>query len=246
MLPNLGKSTEPPPWMRLAGGGLLDTPRFASLCVVALLASFLYGATASATDYPEVADNCHLLFPNEPGCRWSHKHLNYPTRPYQLDEINRVFGYVNPDTDPPTCQERHRGNFMKWKSADHDNNDPIWPSDDRWSVYFHNKLGGTGSSNLDWDVKGHYKHDGWMPKLLGGIFGYHCRFKTGSTYRASTHSWGIAVDINARQEHYGHTHACHTVTKGMANVWSNHKWYWGANFKGNSKDCMHFQYARGY
>lgn len=128
---------------------------------------------------------------------------------------------------------------MSWRSSDAGSG--LSQYNGKWPTYFHRKLGGSASSNLDWDVKGHIKHSGFKSDLKGGISGSVCRFIDGTT-SVSTHAWGIAFDINARYEALGQP--CQSVTERLAEIWKAHKWTWGRSF--SRKDCVHFQYASGF
>jgi hypothetical protein len=54
----------------------------------------------------------------------------------------------------------------------------------------------------------------------------------------SLHSWGIAIDINARTNMPDTDGDMHSE---VINIFGRHGFYWGGNFR----DPMHFQYARG-
>lgn len=164
---------------------------------------------------------------------WFDRHYNYPTRPNGLTAINSTFG--------TKCTSDSNFNRFQWIAEG-----------TVWNVNFHKKLGGApvgswylgnggGSTNLFYDVRGHIGNSHWDSRVLGGIWGYACRLQSGSTTVWSTHSWGIAIDINASYEHVGHSHN-HTVDTSVAGVLQNHNWFWGLAFN----DAMHFQYATGY
>jgi hypothetical protein len=75
---------------------------------------------------------------------------------------------------------------------------------------------------------------------FGGCFCFRPK-RRGGGY--STHSWGIAIDLNPETNLPG--------TPGHMNdslVWlfKNHGFIWGGDWKGKSKDPMHFQYCTGY
>lgn len=62
-----------------------------------------------------------------------------------------------------------------------------------------------------------------------------------TSYKLSTHCWGIALDLNPRTNVQG--------TKGdmapeIISIFESHGFYWGGNFK--LRDPMHFQYCTGY
>jgi hypothetical protein len=130
-----------------------------------------------------------------------------------------------------------------------------WNNGYKYPLYFHRKLGGDTSSNLDWDVKGHIRHGAWdsngdgtaehgerRKHIRSGIYTSACRYVQG-TSKWSTHAWGIAIDVSSEDEPYGET-SCNVVTRksGVPDAFENHNWYWGKAFA----DCMHFQYAVDY
>jgi hypothetical protein len=164
---------------------------------------------------------------------WFDRHYNYPPVPSGLSEINNVFGQP--------CSSDANFNRFTWGAEGV-----------TYNVNFHKKLGGAPtpgwyggngglSTNLFYDIRGHIANNHWDSRVLGGIWGYSCRLKSGSTTQWSTHAWGIAIDINAAHEHDGHCHN-HTVDAGVAAIFQNHGWYWGLTFC----DAMHFQYATNY
>ncbi len=153
---------------------------------------------------------------------WRDRHSNYPPKPHGYSEIVSVFGQP--------CSDRASGNSMVWKAADNNQ----W-----YTVNFHRKLGGSASSNLNNDVRGHIgnAHLDWA--VTHGIYGYVCR-DTRSGSGTSTHSWGIAVDVSSVAEPYKQCHS--TQNHNHAYIWRDHRWTWGKSWC----DPMHFQYATGY
>jgi hypothetical protein len=158
---------------------------------------------------------------------WTDRHYMYPARPHGLTQINSTFGAV--------CNTNANHNTLYWTAADNGHSYP---------VHYHMKLGGGTSSNLGNDIFGHVNNDHLTHTVKSGIWGYNCR-KIANSDKWSVHAWGVAVDINSAYEHYGHAHN-HTIDSRVANIWQNHRWYWGLNFGGSTADAMHFQYATGY
>jgi hypothetical protein len=165
---------------------------------------------------------------------WRDKHVYYPTLPSGYSGIVSVFGQP--------CNSNSTKNAMNWRAAD----DGV-----TYIVRYHYKLGGYGtrhggtgsltrSSNLNNDVRGHITNAHLNPKVKRGIWGYNCRYISGTT-KWSTHAWGIAVDINSAYESTTDT-ACTSEVDAVAPIWKNHRWIHGASFR----DCMHFQYATNY
>ena len=59
--------------------------------------------------------------------------------------------------------------------------------------------------------------------------------------RLSTHSWGIAIDLNPAQNALGTFGRMHPA---IIAIMGRHGFLWGGYFK--RRDQMHFQYATGY
>jgi hypothetical protein len=74
----------------------------------------------------------------------------------------------------------------------------------------------------------------------GGL--YNDRPIRGSKHgRRSTHSWGIAIDINPEENGLG---TAGRMDPRIISVFERHGFAWGGMFK--RCDPMHFQYATGY
>jgi hypothetical protein len=70
-------------------------------------------------------------------------------------------------------------------------------------------------------------------------WGFACR-AIANTRRASNHSWGLAIDINAPSNPYSITF--HTnIPPQVVNDWEVCGWYWGGRYT-VKKDTMHFEY----
>lgn len=82
---------------------------------------------------------------------------------------------------------------------------------------------------------------GLAPKLVSFDGCYNLR-KIRGREKLSTHSWGIAVDHNARTNPLG---AEPVIDKELVQCFKNHGFIWGGDFK-NRKDGQHFQYANNY
>lgn len=59
--------------------------------------------------------------------------------------------------------------------------------------------------------------------------------------RLSMHAWGIAIDINPKQNPLGQDGSMHP---GVVQAFESAGFFWGRNFKGR-KDPMHYQYCTG-
>lgn len=76
--------------------------------------------------------------------------------------------------------------------------------------------------------------------------GFACRHKTGDPHSVSNHGRGIAIDINWRENPYGHTlvtNMSRAMVQAICGIRTNsgaQVWNWGGNWSGN-KDAMHFE-----
>ena len=77
-------------------------------------------------------------------------------------------------------------------------------------------------------------------KTYGG--GYTWRMKRGQA-KPSTHSWGIAIDLNARTNAMG---SAGDMDPALVALFERHGFTWGGRWSGANKDPMHFQYCSGY
>ena len=114
------------------------------------------------------------------------------------------------------------------------NDNGVW-----YQVVYHRRLGGSVSTNLDNDVRGHIGNQHLDPYVKSGIWGYNCRFIEG-TNKYSTHAWAIAVDVSSRYEPLGQCYS--TTNYHHDQIWRDHRWTCGKQWC----DPMHFQYASGY
>ncbi len=76
--------------------------------------------------------------------------------------------------------------------------------------------------------------------LYGGCFNF--RHKR-AVSRLSTHSWGIAIDIDPERNGLGDTTPA--LPMWAVEIFKRYGWAWGGDFVGR-KDPMHFQRATGY
>ena len=77
-------------------------------------------------------------------------------------------------------------------------------------------------------------------KTYGG--GYVFRPKRGAV-KPSTHSWGIAIDLNPNTNAMG---ATGDMDPQLVKLFERHGFVWGGRWAGRNKDPMHFQYCSGY
>ena len=77
-------------------------------------------------------------------------------------------------------------------------------------------------------------------KTYGGC--YNWRMKRGAS-KPSTHSWGIAIDLNARTNGMG---TAGDMDPKLVALFEAYGFFCGGRWSGASKDPMHFQYCSGY
>lgn len=77
-------------------------------------------------------------------------------------------------------------------------------------------------------------------KTYGG--GYNFRPKR-SVAKYSTHSWGIAIDLNPATNPMG---ARGDMPMIIVDVFREFGWKWGGDWSGRNCDPMHFQFCTGY
>ena len=74
----------------------------------------------------------------------------------------------------------------------------------------------------------------------GGCFNFRSK-RTSAKF--STHSWGIAIDINPETNGMG---TAGNMNADVVEVFRAHGFKWGGDWTGKSKDPMHFQFCTGY
>jgi hypothetical protein len=86
------------------------------------------------------------------------------------------------------------------------------------------------------------KSKGLEPDLysFGGCFSFRPQ-RTGN--KLSTHSWGIAIDLNAESNRQG---TAGDMNPGIISVFRDAGFAWGGDWSGRSRDPMHFQFCTGY
>jgi LysM repeat protein len=77
-------------------------------------------------------------------------------------------------------------------------------------------------------------------KTYGGCYAFR-RMRTNMAL--STHSWGIAIDLNPETNALGTKGDLHS---SIVDVFENAGFIWGGRWAGAGKDPMHFQYCEGY
>jgi LysM repeat protein len=77
-------------------------------------------------------------------------------------------------------------------------------------------------------------------RSYGGCFAFRPK-RSGS--KLSTHSWGIAIDIDPETNAMGTTG---DINPDVVEVFQRWGFKWGGDWPGKQKDPMHFQYCTGY
>lgn len=77
-------------------------------------------------------------------------------------------------------------------------------------------------------------------KTYGGAYAY--RAKRGVA-KYSTHSWGIAIDLNTATNQMG---SRGDMPMAVVEVFREFGWKWGGDWSGANCDPMHFQFCTGY
>jgi hypothetical protein len=151
----------------------------------------------------------------------------WPRVPWGLDEIIATFGNIDdPDFETkyitsfvPPYPIRYEGQVVKSMRC-HRLLVPVF-----LSVF--TEIKNKGLADLASEYSGIYQ-----PRPIRGFKSY-----------PSTHSWGIAIDINAESNPLGSETS--TMDMRIVKIFKHHGFFWGGKFK-KRKDPMHFQYARAY
>ena len=105
------------------------------------------------------------------------------------------------------------------------------------SIYCHKKL-----IPVFTDVFAALKQEGLQGRLktYGGCYNFRGKRTSG---KLSTHSWGIALDLNPETNAQG---SAGNMDEDIVEVFRGFGFTWGGDWSGRSKDPMHFQFCAGY
>jgi len=104
-------------------------------------------------------------------------------------------------------------------------------------ILCHKKLGSTLSHVFE-DIAG--RGLGKHIVTFGGCYNFRVKRKS---EKLSTHSWGIAIDLNPETNQQGKSGDMHSA---IVDIFKQYGFTWGGDWPGRSKDPMHFQFCTGY
>src|SRR5262245_5147673 len=104
-------------------------------------------------------------------------------------------------------------------------------------LYCHAKL-----LNLFSEVFETIQREGLQDEIrsFGGCFNFRSKRTSG---KLSTHSWGIAIDLNPETNAQG---TPGDMSPDVIDIFRRFGFKWGGEWSGRSRDAMHFQFATGY
>jgi hypothetical protein len=160
------------------------------------------------------------------------------TPPHGLDEIRATFGDI-----------------FHYIPSDH-------TLDPRWQSEFLTRIALPFQLPLSWDksrivdhitchkliavsftqVFAEIKNAGLQDKIttFGGCFAFRSQ-RTGT--KLSAHAWGIAIDLNPESNVQG---TAGSIDAAIVSIFKQAGFTWGGDWKGRSRDPMHFQFCTGY
>ncbi|MGZ4130434.1 MAG: M15 family metallopeptidase [Actinomycetota bacterium] len=199
-------------------------PRRRTLLTV-LAAAILPGLVA----FPIAA---HAMVP--PGWVHDHSPAGIPKRPHGYTALVNTFG--QPCSDAANDARSY------------------WPSQAARGVPGYITYHPYIDRDVSYNIRNHIDADGMDNAVDYGVYGYDCRYVSGST-SWSVHAFGGAIDTNSARNPQGQTKwdghgadgvAYHSYLPGIwKGPFPGHNFYWGKNFSTNP-DPMHFQYVTGY
>jgi D-alanyl-D-alanine carboxypeptidase len=82
-----------------------------------------------------------------------------------------------------------------------------------------------------------------LPCFPGGPVYHTVRASTRTNTKPSTHSWGIAIDLNPETNAQG---TAGDMDAGVIEIFRGAGFKWGGDWEGGTRDPMHFQFCTGY
>jgi hypothetical protein len=167
---------------------------------------------------------------------WVHDHTSrgIPYRPYGYSDLVRVFGQP--------CSNAANDARSYWPSAS--------ARGVSGYVYYNPYI----ARDVSYNIRTHISVDNRDRAVDYGVYGYNCRYISGST-SWSTHAFGAAIDTNSARNPVGQTTWNGIGANGkdygkyIPDVWKGaypgHNFHWGIHFS-TTPDPMHFQYVTGY
>ena len=158
--------------------------------------------------------------------------------PNGLDDIMTVFGdiykYIQKDGTLAVSWEldhmaRCRIPFSIRLSMDHSKEITIIYCNKKLADVFPAVLADIQAAKLQGEIK-----------TFGGCFNFRSKRSGG---KLSTHSWGIAIDLNPETNSMG---TAGDIRSEIVEIFRLHGFKWGGDWTGKAKDPMHFQFCTGY
>ncbi len=158
--------------------------------------------------------------------------------PHGLDQIRATFGDIFACLHPDhTLDPQWQTDFLQRIMLPF----PMTLSWDRTrsvsQVTCHKRLG-----NIFADVFGRVQSTGSEKQItsFGGCFSFRPQ-RTGT--KLSTHSWGIAIDLNPEPNAQG---TAGDMDSAIVDIFRKAGFQWGGDWEGRSRDPMYFQFCSGY
>ncbi len=158
--------------------------------------------------------------------------------PHGLDNIIALFGdiheYVAPDGQLET---RWQGDFLARLGLPFPLRLSWQPSQTITQLTCHRRMAGVFSSVFD-----SIQDRGLQDRIttFGGCFAFPPQ-RTGN--KLSTHSWGIAIDLNPESNPQG---SAGNMDAELIDIFRRAGFEWGGDWQGKTRDPMHFQFCTGY
>lgn len=158
--------------------------------------------------------------------------------PYELDEIMLTFGdifdYINNDG---TIKSKWEIDQMSLVHLPFTIPLASYPSIEVDKIYCHKKLNSTFAKVFQTIEQNRLSP---YVRSFAGCFMFRNKY---NDPQLSTHSWGIAIDLNPETNLPGTRGDMHP---GIVEIFQSFGFEWGGNWKRREKNPMHFQWCTGY